>query len=280
MPSNVLMERIAKSISNGRKVERLTRKNRRKNKKGIQERKAQNKIKKGLQNTIKRGREESKLKQLELDAPKGLTFMQRKALAQASKIEEGHLKSMFNKSHENEFIYNGRPVNGPYIPKQTLPEITYGLDQEYSPPYDPVQGARDRAQKELAKMGDLAITYQTILHGDNTKEYPLYNPHADSPYRPLETDIYRSDSPLFSSDKPKEKKRPPPVRRSTRIPTQVQRLQISESRTRPKPVSDEPAQSKPQGPKPRTRKNGPAPRPGQAKPTPRRPKASRRKPAS
>ena len=246
MPSNVLMERIAKSISNGRKVERLTR--RRKNKKGIQERKAQNKIKKGLQNTIKRGREESKLKQLELDAPKGLTFMQRKALAQASKIEEGHLKSMFNKSHENEFIYNGRPVNGPYIPKQTLPEITYGLDQEYSPPYDP---------------------------------------HADSPYTPLETDIYRSDSPLFSSDKPKEKKRPPPVRRSTRIPTQVQRLQISESRTRPKPktrnpkpVSAEPDQSKPQGPKPRTRKNGPAPRPGQAKPTPRRPKASRRKPAS
>jgi hypothetical protein len=208
-------------------------------------RKHQNFQRRKFQNQINRGRKETELKQLELNAPKGLTFKQRKALRQAPKLEENHLKSMFNKGQlQDEFIYNGRPVNGPYVPPYVPPPVpapvTYGLDQEYSPPYDPVQAARDRTQKELSGMGNMAVRYQTMFHGDETKS-PLYNPqmpdspNKSPPYMPSETDFYQSDSPMFSLNKPKEKKRPPPVRRSARAPQPVQRLEITEPRPRPKP---------------------------------------------
>ena len=232
-------------------------------------RRHQNFQRRKFQNQINRGRKETELKQLELNAPKGLTFKQRKAMRQAPKLEENHLKSMFNKGQlQDEFIYNGRPVNGPYVPPPYVPSppppapVTYGLDQEYSPPYDPVQAARDRTQKELSGMGNMAMRYQTMFYGDETKS-PLYNPQiSDSPnksppYMPSETDFYQSDSPMFSLNKPKEKRRPPPVRRSARAPQPVQRLEVAEPRPHPKPKTRKAkpvsTNQRPSQPKPKTR---------------------------
>lgn len=230
----VLQRKLNAAKSEGKQSKSKTRKNK-------PRRKHQNFQRRKFQNQINRGRKESELKQLELNAPKGLTFKQRKAMRQA--LEENHLKSMFNKGQlQDEFIYNGRPVNGPYVPPPYVPPPPVVLDQEYSPPYDPVQAARDRTQKELSGMGDKAMMYQTKLYGQlQDGPYPLYNPqipdspNKSPPYMPSETDFYQSDSPLFSLNKPKEKKRPPPVRRTARTTQPVQRLEITEPKPRPKP---------------------------------------------
>jgi hypothetical protein len=224
----VLQRKLNAAKSEGKQAKGKTRKNK-------PRRKHQNFQRRKFQNQINRGRKETEMKQLELNAPKRLTFKERRAMRQAPKLEDNHLKSMFNKGQvQDEFIYNGRPVNGPYVPPP-YNQVTYGLDQEYSPPYDPVQAARDRTQKELSGIGNIAITYKKMFYGDETKS-PLYNPQMpDSPYIPSETDIYQSDSPMFSLNKPKEKKRPPPVRRTARAPQPVQRVEITEPRTRPKP---------------------------------------------
>ena len=259
------MERIAKSVSNGRKVERLSR--RRKNKKGIQERKAQNKIKRGLQNTIKKGRKETILKELELELeePKRLTFKQRKELHQLPR------NNHTNKLQQLEINMTHHPIEAPLTGiKGIYDPVKVDLTQPYSPIYDPVKVARDRTQKELSGLGDLAMMHQTVF-SDEVNEEPLYNPQSPNespPYRPSESDFYQSDSPLFTSDMLNSFKE--------NMPLKPQKPQGPKPRTRRVTTGPVSSPAPKPAPKPRTRKATPIV-PGQAKPTPARPKASRRK---
>ena len=208
---NMVLQRKknAKDKSNPRKSRRS---------KKLKERRIENKI-------IK---EREKTEKIESPRPstKGLTFKQRKELNQLRrqpKINEGQLRKMFNRGQNSgQFMFNGNPVNGPYVP-----------------PYDPEQARKEREEREEYEI------YQKMFQDERLD--------SESPYRPLENDVYRSDSPMFTSkmlesyvvkevpvrthSKPKPKTRKNPEPKDAPVIT---------APTRPKPT--------PKRPQPKTRK--------------------------
>jgi len=207
----------------------------------FEERKRKGTIKKAIKKAIER----EKTEKIESPRPstKGLTFKQRKELNQLRrqpKINEGQLRKMFNRGQNHgQFMFNGKPVNGPYVP-----------------PYDPEQARKERQEREEYEI------YQKMFQDDERLD-------SESPYRPLDNDVYRSDSPMFTSkmlesyvvkeapvrthSKPKPKTRKNPEPKAAPVIT---------APTRPKP-------------KPKTRT--PKPAPSGPKPTPKRPQPKTRK---
>lgn len=224
---NMVLQRKknAKDKSNPRKSRRS---------KKLKERRIENKI-------IK---EREKTEKIESPRPstKGLTFKQRKELNQLRrqpKINEGQLRKMFNRGQNSgQFMFNGNPVNGPYVP-----------------PYDPEQARKERQEREEYEI------YQKMFQDDERLD-------SESPYRPLENDVYRSDSPMVTSEMVESYVvKEAPVRTHSK----------PKPKTRKNPPMLPPAPTRPK-PKPKTRT--PKPAPSGPKPTPKRPQPKTRKGAN
>ena len=233
---NMVLQRKknAKDKSNPRKSRRS---------KKLKERRIENKI-------IK---EREKTEKIESPRPstKGLTFKQRKELNQLRrqpKINEGQLRKMFNRG---QFMFNGNPVNGPYVPPVIVdPRV------EYNPPYDPEQARKERQEREEYEI------YQKMFQDDERLD-------SESPYRPLENDVYQSDSPMVTSEMLESYV-------VKEAPVRTHSKPKPKTRKNPEPKAA-PVITAPTRPKPKPKTLTPKPAPSGPKPTPKRPQPKTRK---